>query len=146
MRQNLQQLQTLLYQLITTLQPEECISDGCGQASEEVEGLICGDGSMSADSRVNVYLTLISTGSSNASMRNSQTTLSGRGPRQFLGHWYATTCWYGPLRSPQYFTLGDICPSSFAIIPWQGVGPSSRTWQSWNGRFWRFSMPRMLPL
>jgi hypothetical protein len=42
MRLSLQQLQTLLYELITTLQPEECISDGCGQAFEEVEMLICG--------------------------------------------------------------------------------------------------------
>lgn len=55
MRLSLQQLQTLLYELITTLQPEECISDGCGQAFEEVETLICGDGRLSPAGRINVY-------------------------------------------------------------------------------------------
>jgi hypothetical protein len=55
MHQNLQQLQTLLHQLITGPQAAERISDGCGQAHEGLEVLIRDGRRMSADSRVNVY-------------------------------------------------------------------------------------------
>jgi hypothetical protein len=53
--QNLQQLQTLLHQLITAPQAAERISDGCGQAPEGLEVLIRAGGHMSPESRVNVY-------------------------------------------------------------------------------------------
>jgi hypothetical protein len=55
MHQNLQQLQTLLHQLISAPQAAERISDGCGQASERLEGPTRADRRMSVDNRVNVY-------------------------------------------------------------------------------------------
>lgn len=55
MRQNLQQIQTLLRQFITAPQASERISARCVQASEGPEVLIRADRHMSADSRVNVY-------------------------------------------------------------------------------------------
>jgi hypothetical protein len=49
MHENLQQLQTLLHQLIAAPQAAERISEGCGQASEGLEMLIRAD-------RINVYV------------------------------------------------------------------------------------------
>src|SRR5229473_878858 len=144
MHVNLPELQTLLYQLITTPEGAKRIGNERRPAPGRIETLVRGDQRLSAIERLTFTPTPISTDCSTASMRSSQQR-SLSWARTTLRPSYGTTCWRALLLSPRYSMRVDIWIAFFATIPLPSVGRSLASWRGWKEQFWMSSTQRTPP-